>query len=106
MKQRQIKQLRSIATQQVQQAKQSAQVTLNAVMWYMIKAQARQQAEQDEQEYDEDTDSILSVPCSEVKGVPKTFALNVSYDPETEMVLITASKQKPKSPIILPNMEN
>ena len=99
MKDRQIKQLRSVAKKQQAQAMQGAQIAINAVVWKIIMGQT-------EQEGDEQLDGILTVPYSEIADVPKEFTLNVTHDPEAETVVITASRQKPKSPIILPNMEN
>ena len=104
MKDRQIKQLRSVAKKQQAQAMQSAQIAINAVMWQSIKDWAKQGTP--EEEYDPNADAILTVPYSEIADVPKEFTLNVTHDPEAETVVITASRQQPRSPIILPNMEN
>ena len=72
-------------------AQQVAQITINATLWKII----MQNADPDKPE----NDAILTVPQSELEGVPALFNLQVTQDGEN--ILIKASVLEEKN-IILP----
>ncbi len=80
-----------------------SQNTINAVMWQIIKNDARAQAEAKDEEFDESVDTILTVPLEELATMPKTFALEVTPNAEAGTVQIKAIVQKEKGNIILPD---
>ena len=80
-----------------QQANQRAQITLNAVLWQII----RQNAETEE-DFDSTKPAMLTVPMEDFKGVPQGFGLQVRQDKEGNIIIL-ASGVEPESDLILPD---
>ncbi len=93
----QIRRRRKQAEEQVRQAAQQAQITLNGVLWQIINEHA--------EPVDDDIEStpVLTVSLSELKNVPANFALKVEANPEDETISIFATLVKPKGNIVLPD---
>ena len=86
---------RFIAKEQTRQAQNNAQMTINAVLWQIIKEQAS--VEEGEEEHD----AVLTVPFSELKDIPEGMTLEVLHNKEDEAFLIKATVKEKKN-IILP----
>ena len=82
------------------QAKAIAQITINAVLWQII----RQNAETNEDDFDMTKPALLTVPMEDFKSVPQGFNLQVNQDKDGNM-LIVASGVETKSDLILPKSE-
>ena len=74
---------------QVQQAQQVAQITINAALWQIIKQNADLP----------DDAATLTIPKSELEGVPALFSLEVKQDKEN--IFIKASVREDKKIILL-----
>ena len=77
-----------------------SQNTINAVLWQIIRNNAKVQAEANEEEVDEAAGTILTVSLDDLGQTPKGFALTVIPDPEAGTVAIKAFVQKEKSTIV------
>ena len=83
-----------IAKERKRKAQQQAQLTINAVLWQIIKENLP--------EADEDImDAVLTVPLEDIKNVPPNFTLNVDMNAETEEMTITAGVKEEKNIILL-----
>jgi len=82
----------------IQQAHQTAQVTINAVLWQII----RQNAEANEEDFDSTKPAMLTVPMEDFKGVPQGFGLQVKQD-KGGNIIIVASGVEEKSGLFLPD---
>ncbi len=78
------------------------QDTLNAVLWQIIRHQARQHADSLEEEFDEAADFVLTLPRSSLESMPQNFALFVEHNKESDTISIRTTFVKPKSNIVLP----
>ena len=87
---------RHVAKQQARKAQQTAQMTLNAVLWQIIMQHAMDSTESED--VDEVKDGVLVIPLEEMKEVPKGFTLNVRHD--NENIMITAAVKEEKNIII------
>lgn len=85
------KQLNRRARDQQRQVQEVKQMTMNAVLWTIIMQHA---------EACEGEDGKLTVPCDEIKGVPLNFSLDVTSEPNSNTIEITASTMKPKSKLV------
>ena len=84
---------------QIKQSQQRAQITINAVLWQII----RQNAETTEGDgYDATKPAALTVPMEDFKDVPKGFGLQVKQDEDGNIIII-ASGVESKSDLILPD---
>ena len=81
-----------------QQAHQTAQITLNAVLWQII----RQNAETNEEDFDSTKPAMLTVPMEDFKDVPRDFGLQVKQDKDGNIIIV-ASGVEVKSNLILPD---
>ncbi len=82
-----------------QQVHQRAQITLNAVLWQII----RQNAATNEEDFDVTKPAMLTVPMEDFKDVPRNFGLQVKQNKEN--IIIVASGVESKSNLILPDKE-
>ena len=82
----------------MQQAHQMSQITINAVLWQII----RQNAETNEEDFDSTKSAVLTVPMEDFKGVPQDFGLQVKQDKDGNIVIV-ASGVESKSGLILPD---
>jgi hypothetical protein len=89
-------QLNRRARDRARHVKEVMQVTINAVLWQIIKQNTP--AEEGEPV----PDGIITVPLDDLSAVPKNFALSVVRDEGTRTVRIMATVHKPKSNIVLP----
>jgi hypothetical protein len=83
---------RITARTKAQQAHQVAQITINAVLWYIIKQNGETP----------DDDAILTIPKTELDGVPALFNLQVTSDDDN--MFIKASEQEEKRIIQLKDL--
>ena len=90
-------QKRQARTAAIQQAQVTAQITLNAVLWQII----RQNAEANEEDFDTTELATLTVPREEFKGVPKGFGLQVKHDKNGNVIIVASGVAK--SNLILPD---
>ena len=81
----------------IQQAHQTAQITLNAVLWQII----RQNAETNEDDFDVTKPAMLTVPMEDFKDVPRDFGLQVRTK-EGNIIIVASGV---KSNLILPDKE-
>ena len=84
----------------IQQARQTAQITLNAVLWQII----RQNAATNEEDFDVTKPAMLTVPMEDFKDVPRNFGLQVKQNKEGNIIIV-ASGVESKSDLILPDKE-
>ena len=82
----------------MQQAHQMSQITINAVLWQII----RQNAETNEEDFDSTKSAVLTVPMEDFKGVPQDFGLQVKQNKDGNIVIV-ASGVESKSGLILPD---
>jgi len=81
----------------IQQVRQMSQITINAVLWQII----RQNAEANEKDFDVTKPAMLTVPMEDFKDVPQDFGLQVKQDKDGNIVIV-ASGVESKSDLILP----
>lgn len=86
----------------VVQAQRTAQATLYAVLWSIIKGGAMA----GEDKPDEFADAVMTFPRKDLDDIPANFGLVLKHSKETDMLSIHATLMKPKSPIILPERLN
>lgn len=91
---------RDIKRKQAKQVRDMAQMTVNAVLWQII----RQNAEANDEDFDMTKSAMLTVPMEDFKSVPQGFKLKVEQDKDGNM-LIMASGVETKSDLILPKSE-
>ena len=78
----------------------SGQDMLNAVLWGLVKSMAKSQVE----DYDEASDSVLTLSKENLGDVPANFGLKIESDEDS--VSIIATLVKPKSNILLADGSN
>lgn len=83
---------------QAQQAHLMSQITINAVLWQII----RQNAETNEKDFDITKPAALTVPMEDFKNIPKDFGLQIKHDKDGNIIII-ASGVEEKSNLILPD---
>ena len=85
--------------QQQQAAHQMSQITINAVLWQIIRQNAKTSEGDD---YDATKPAALTIPMEEFKDVPGDFGLQVKQDKDGNVIII-ANGVEPKSNIFLPD---
>ena len=81
----------------MQQAHQMSQITINAVLWQII----RQNAETNEDDFDSASPTAITVPMEDFKGVPQDFGLQVKQDKDGNIIIVASGVAE--SDLILPD---
>lgn len=79
------------ATDPAQHAHQRAQITINAVLYQIIRQNA-ETAEGDD--FDATKHATLTVPMEEFKSVPKDFGLQVKQDDDGNIIIIASGVEE------------